>query len=97
MLRREADLDADDTFLPMVLGLVSVVRRLDALLAQVRPECAGPRSSDSVEDPATLELLLGFVALHRRLGVVFAALGEAPPARPADPPSPAPARLDLLR
>jgi hypothetical protein len=69
--RREADLDAADTFLPLVLGMVSLARRLDAVLEVVpsAPARRGPEPGRSppADDQATIHLLLGIIALRRGL------------------------------
>ncbi len=97
MPRREADLDADDTFLPMVLGVVSVVRRLSALLPLVAPEPVSPPPRESPEERPTLDLLLGLIAVHQRLGAVFTSVGE-PVVAPLPAAAPTlPLQLELRR
>lgn len=84
MLRRsEADLDAEDTFLPLVLGILSATRRWGAILNVLAPPVnakanAGAAGKVPVED-ITLLLLLGIVSISER---ARASIEEAPPARP---------------
>lgn len=101
--RRDADLDSADTFLPLVLGSLSLARRVERYLdsVPVAPEAAGPsRAPSSPDDPTTL-LILGILALGRRLraeieGAATSEPDSAPLRRAADV-SPDPHRSSLLR
>lgn len=94
-MRREADLDAEDTFLPMVLGLVSLVRRLDALLPAA-PSTGRRHHTEAADDPTSLDLLLGILAVHRHLGALFSAVEDVPAPR-AEPRPPTLEPIDLMR
>ena len=69
--RRDADLDASDPFLPLVLGVVSLARRLDAVLDVIPQAPASldpqPGTSPVPEDDATIHLLLGIISVRRGL------------------------------
>lgn len=73
--RREADMDKGDTFLPLLLGVVSLARRLDDVLETVPVKVEGgePERSLASEDQATVYLLLGLIALRNDLGSHLAA------------------------
>lgn len=87
--RREADLDASDPFLPLVLGVVSLATRLDHALAMAPegPSRPAPEPSRALvpEDDATIHLLLGIIALRRGLSSHLPAVSEGACADAATP------------
>jgi hypothetical protein len=97
-VRREADLDAADPFLPLVLGVASALRRFDAVVALAAEAPQGAPAIAAPEDRATLHLLLGLVSLRARCQAhldAAAAAASAPRAAAASA-EPAP-RPSLLR
>jgi hypothetical protein len=67
LLRREADLDAEDLFLPLALGVLSSLQRLDRVLAAEPVDAGHEGSPPRAEDRATVDLILGLVSLRNRL------------------------------
>lgn len=69
--RRETDMDAADTFLPLVLGVQSLLGRFDRVLELVPPEAAVAGEGATLLHPtdrSTIHLLLGLIALRDKLG-----------------------------
>ena len=68
--RREAELDAADTFVPLVLGALSLLRRFDRVLEMVPAatdggeEEKGPVGKEAL---STIHLILGIIVLRDRL------------------------------
>lgn len=61
---------SDGSLLDIVSGLESTARRFDGVLDRYVP---GTPVAGLADDPRTLDLLLGLVAVRERLRVVFAA------------------------
>jgi hypothetical protein len=95
--RREADLDAADAFLPLLLGTVSALRRFDGVLSRVpaAPPGAPAPVPASPEDRATVHLILGVISLRDRLEAHLDRL--PPPAAAARAAIPAGSNHRLLR
>ncbi len=84
----------DPAVVEALLGLLSTMRRLDALL--IRDAEAPPTPSPLAPDDPMLEAALGLVALRRRLGPALAQAADDAPELPTPAAPGAPLR-DLLR
>jgi hypothetical protein len=79
MPRREEDLEARDSFGALLLGTISALARLDALLPSASDLPAGTPILDA-HDRLLLDALLGAVALRNSLATH---LGDVPLSDPA--------------
>jgi hypothetical protein len=70
--RRETDLDAADTFLPFVLGIVSSLRRLEPILQSLPAGEGGRREQASGADRRLDEAAIGAIALALKIRAVLA-------------------------
>jgi hypothetical protein len=84
----------DPAAVEALLGLLSTMRRLDALL--LRDAEAPPSPTPLAADDPVLEAALGLVSLRRRLGGALALAADGAPELPV-PPAPGPPLRDLLR
>jgi hypothetical protein len=96
--RREADLDAEDAFLPLALGLLSFLRRFDRFLEtmQEREERAAGATLGA-DERATMLLILGVIAWRSRLLAHLEDAGARTPKLPTTWHAVTAPRLDLLR